>query len=148
MEVGRHTRSLNFQLSKELSTLFFLIKDYPYLQAFHFLETTPLLCILDDFLEELDAIFLKHETRSADPPQDEGRGKMSEVVRDVDGEYMELLEITAATIFSLFVFVQLIFEGSIYSLDSLWISLIAKWVHTCDTARPRAMEPNVPLGRH
>ena len=92
MEVGRHTRSLNFQLSKELSTLFFLIKDYPYLQAFHFLETTPLLCILDDFLEELDAIFLKHETRSTDPPQDEGRGKMSEGVRDVDGEYMELLE--------------------------------------------------------
>ena len=37
-------------------------------------------------------MFLKHEARSTDPPQDEGHGKMSEGVRGVDGEYVELLE--------------------------------------------------------
>ena len=66
---------------------------HPYLQVFHFLETAPLLCILDDFLEELDAVFLNHETCSTDPPQDEGCGKMSEGVNGVDGKYMELLEL-------------------------------------------------------
>ena len=56
------------------------------MQAFHYLETAPLLCILDDFLEDLDAVFLKHEAHSA---QVEGS---NEGMRDVDGEYVELLE--------------------------------------------------------
>ena len=62
------------------------------IQAFHYLETAPLLCILDDFLEELDAVFLKYEAHSADSPQEKGSSRTSEGVRDVDGEYVELLE--------------------------------------------------------
>ena len=32
------------------------------MQAFHFVEAAPLLCILEGFLGELNAFFLKHES--------------------------------------------------------------------------------------
>ena len=37
-------------------------------------------------------MFLKHEAHSADTPQEMGSSPTSEGIRDVDGEYVELLE--------------------------------------------------------
>ena len=62
------------------------------MQVFRYLERAPLLCIIDDFLQELDQLFLEHEAQ-VEEKGGNGGTETEGKVENVDGMFVRVLEL-------------------------------------------------------